>query len=534
MTNAIDGTLEALERAGATLPKPNGPDSWIASCPVPSHGQGRGDRNPSLSVKYSDGKVLLNCMGGCHVQDILVALGFDWPDLWDEPYTSNRPVTIATWLYVKNDGTPYFTVERQQTIDGKRFVQRVPGRDRPGFPPGFQPCIYKLPEVLAAAKKGGEVYVVEGEKSVSAAESLGLVATTSPNGAKAWRNYYSSWFVGCSRVTIVVDNDTAGSEYAATVAVSLRAREIPVRTVKVAVTEPKADLYDHVLAGFGVNDLIPFKVNRLRPEGCTVEVLLRTAYPPISWAVRGLLPAGLALLGGPPKVRKSFLALDLAVGVAVGDHALHHLECEQGSVLFLSLDNDSERRLQWRVRKILQGSMYAMVPIEFHCEWPTGLAAIGACQEWVEDEREAGRKPLLVVADTLARVEPGFEGDGRESMYLASTNALSHWSRFATDNDLVVLAVHHDRKSGDEDWVNRFTGSRGITAAAQTLMMLDAQRGTDEGVLHVAGRDVGTLDLPLQRSGPWWRVTDEGAAELESEVLNNELARQGRPTLSIV
>jgi hypothetical protein len=524
---ALEQILDQVERV-----KQNGPDSWSASCPVAGHGQGRGDTNPSLHITSADDKVLLHCMSGCHVQDVLLALRLDWPDLWDSPF-GDRPVTVASWTYAKPDGSPYFTVERQQTRIGKRFVQRVPGQQKPGYPAGFKPSIYRLPEVQAAAKRGGEVYVVEGEKSVHAAEHLGLVATTCPNGAKGWRDYYSTWLVGCSRVTIVCDNDSPGHEFAATVAVSLRSKDIPVRTVKVAVNKAKADMYDHVLAGFGVDDLIPFKVNRLRPEGTTTEVLLRNVYPPVTWAVKGLLPAGLAILGGAPKVRKSFMALDLAVGVAVGDRAMRHLECEQGSVLFLSLDNDSERRLQWRVRKILEGSMFATVPIEFHCEWPTGMAAIGACQEWADDEREVGHRPMLVVADTLARVEPGFEGDGRESSYMASTNAMSAWNRFATDNNLAVLAVHHDRKSGDEDWLNRFTGSRGITAAANTLMMIDAQRGSDEGTLRVAGRDLGTMDLPLVRSGPWWRLSDEAAAELDAEAAGNPLV-PGRPSLSIV
>jgi hypothetical protein len=524
----IEQVLDRLDRV-----KQNGPDSWIASCPVGSHGRGRGDANPSLSIKFDGDKVLLNCMSGCHTQDVMLAAGLDWPDLFASPL--ERPFTVATWTYCKPDGSIYFTVERQQTGDGKRFVQRVPGHDRPGYPTGFKPSIYRLPQVLAEAKKGGEVFVVEGEKCVHAAESLGLVATTSPNGSKGWRDYYAAWFVGCARVTVVCDNDDAGQEYAATVTVSLRARNIPVRTMRVAVTADKADLYDHVLAGFGVEQLIPFKVNRLRPEGTTTEVLLHRTYPPVKWAVRGLLPAGLAILGGPPKAHKSFLALDLAVGCAVGDHALHHLECEQGSVLYLSLDNDSERRLQWRVKQILTGSMYAMVPIEFHTDWPTGIAAIGACQEWCEDERDEGRKPLLVVADTLARVEPAYEGDGRQSAYLASNNALSAWSRFATDNDVVVLGVHHDRKTGDEDdWMNRLMGSRGITAAAQTIMFIDGKRGQSTALLRVAGRDVGSADYELERSGPWWRFTDAAGAEWESERERNEMARAGRPVLSIV
>ena len=90
---AIDRVIETLENV-----KQNGPESWIGSCPCPGHGQGRGDKNPSLSIKYQAGKVLFNCMSGCHTQDVLLALGWDWPDLWDEPF-GDRPQTIASWDY---------------------------------------------------------------------------------------------------------------------------------------------------------------------------------------------------------------------------------------------------------------------------------------------------------------------------------------------------------------------------------------------------------------------------------------------------
>lgn len=485
-------------------------DDLLGSCPVASHGKGNGDRNPSLAVAYRDGKVLLNCHGGCHVQDVLLALGLDWPDLWDDPQkTSLRGTKVAEWVYQAPDGSPYFTVERWQGEKGKYFMQRVPGAEKPGFPKGFKPCLYNLPAVLRQAQAGGEVYVVEGEKCVSAARSLGLVATTAPNGANGWRDYYAAWFEGCSRVTIVVDNDKAGMVYAATVAVCLRGKGIPVRTVRVAVDEDKADLYDHVLAGYGVGELVPVKLNRLRPTGVTANELLTTEYPPVVWAIEGILPAGLALLGGPPKLGKSMVVLEMTLGVATGGRALTELRCNQGSVLYLSLDNDSERRLQARAKWLLQGRDVQDLPVEFHCDWPTGDPAVKACQEWVDDERDEGRNPLLVVVDTLGKVEPNYEGGNMENSYLASTAALSRWSKFGNDNNVAVLAVHHDRKAGDGDWLNRFTGSRGITATAQTLMMLEAERGSPEGMLRIVGRDIESDDLELRRSGWTWVCVDK-------------------------
>jgi hypothetical protein len=486
-------------------------DNVKASCPVPGHGQGRGDHNPSLSVAYTDGKVLLNCMNGCHPQDILLALGLGWADLWDEPITNEKGVKVAEWKYQRPDGSVHFTVERWENAKGKRFIQRVPGQDKAGYPGGFKPCLYNLPAVIPHAQAGGEVWVVEGEKSVSAARSLGLVATCSPNGAKAWRDYYGSWLQGASRVNVVADNDPDGHRYAASVCASVRSKGIPVTTWAVAVTSPKADLYDHVVAGHGLAALRPVNLNRLRPSGVGLNALVAADYPEVRWAVPGLIPAGLTLFGGSPKLGKSFIVLGLSLGVATGGLALNTLHCEQGDVLLLSLDNDTQRRIKERSLYLFGYQMPdEPVPIEVHTDWPTGPDAVDACREWATEVTN----PLMVVIDTLVKVEPQFDGNGVQSAYGVSVDVLSRWAQFAIDCNLAVVAVHHDRKRGNaassegEDWIDRFTGSRGLTAAAQTLLMIDAQRGASEGMLRVSGRDIETGDLAMQRVGRSWAVLD--------------------------
>ena len=49
---------------------------WLAPCPVPTHGKGNGDRNPSLSVRHGprDGQVLVHCFAGCSNDDVIAAL----------------------------------------------------------------------------------------------------------------------------------------------------------------------------------------------------------------------------------------------------------------------------------------------------------------------------------------------------------------------------------------------------------------------------------------------------------------------------
>jgi putative DNA primase/helicase len=50
-------------------------NGWLVRCPCPSHGKGRGDHSPSLSVTDADdGRLLLRCFAGCEFIAILDAL----------------------------------------------------------------------------------------------------------------------------------------------------------------------------------------------------------------------------------------------------------------------------------------------------------------------------------------------------------------------------------------------------------------------------------------------------------------------------
>ena len=86
----------------------------------------------------------------------------------------------------------------------------------------------------------------------------------------------------------------------------------------------------------------------------TAADLMREELPPVRWAVPGILPEGLSLLAGKPKLGKSWLALGLAVAKASGGLALGKIPVDRGGVLYLALE-DNRRRLQNRLRKVLGG-----------------------------------------------------------------------------------------------------------------------------------------------------------------------------------
>lgn len=63
----------ATDIARALGGKHNG-DGYLCRCPVPGHGKGRGDREPSLSIKNGDKTLLVKCFAGCESGAVLEEL----------------------------------------------------------------------------------------------------------------------------------------------------------------------------------------------------------------------------------------------------------------------------------------------------------------------------------------------------------------------------------------------------------------------------------------------------------------------------
>jgi hypothetical protein len=88
--------------------------------------------------------------------------------------------------------------------------------------------------------------------------------------------------------------------------------------------------------------------NSTPPVTYTGNELRAKVFPPVRWAIPGMLAEGVTLFGGREKMGKSWLALGLCVATATGEYALGTKRVEQGESLFLSLE-DNERRLQERI-----------------------------------------------------------------------------------------------------------------------------------------------------------------------------------------
>ena len=56
-------------------------------------------------------------------------------------------------------------------------------------------------------------------------------------------------------------------------------------------------------------------------------------FEPLAWHVDGVLPEGMGLLCGPPKVGKSWLVAGVGLSVAAGGMTLGRIACKQRPVL---------------------------------------------------------------------------------------------------------------------------------------------------------------------------------------------------------
>src|SRR4051794_36654660 len=88
--------------------------------------------------------------------------------------------------------------------------------------------------------------------------------------------------------------------------------------------------------------------SKTRPNGpgiYTTDSLRFQQFPTLKMICGDIVVEGLTLLAAKPKIGKTWLALDIAIAVDTGGYCLGDIECEQGDVLFLALE-DNKRRMQ--------------------------------------------------------------------------------------------------------------------------------------------------------------------------------------------
>lgn len=223
-------------------------------------------------------------------------------------------------------------------------------------------------------------------------------------------------------------------------------------------------------------------------------------FPPLSWAVPGILPEGFGLLTGPPKIGKSWLTLGIALAVASGGRALGQLEVgPPRPVLLLALE-DGDRRLQERCRRLLGTD--PIPPLLHYVTTANAAEVIPMMTAWLALH---GRDRPLVILDTLGRVQPpALPGEGA---YARDYRVGSRLKAVVDEHPgSTLLAVHHVRKAASEDWMDSTSGTNGTNGSADFTVALTRPRGEASGLLRVTGRDVSEGEYALSTADGIWTL----------------------------
>lgn len=236
----VDKVLERAQSASKTG------SGYLVSCPLPDHGQGRGDTHPSVSVtEGDDNAALVNCLAGCETEEILAAWGLKMGDLFEHhngyrgrgSYTSpetrstDQPATLEN--YAAHIGLPVEFLEslslEQYYRLGKPAV-RIPYLDEAGGEvllvrsrvsltgkpkiltrKGDKHRLYGLWK-LEEAREAGYAWLVEGESDSHTAWYYEEPAAGIP-GANGWKQEWASDLHGIGKLYFVVEDEAGEACY---------------------------------------------------------------------------------------------------------------------------------------------------------------------------------------------------------------------------------------------------------------------------------------------------------------------------------
>jgi RecA-family ATPase len=251
-------------------------------------------------------------------------------------------------------------------------------------------------------------------------------------------------------------------------------------------------------------------------EWKSAHSLLTMEFVTQEFVVPGVIPVGLTLLAGKPKVGKSWLSLDLAVAVANGGLALGKRPVERADVLYLALE-DHWRRLQARLRQVI-GDEDPPKGLRFITRgWPQGRSGPDALAKFCKEFSDT----RFVIVDTLARVRNADQRSNKDN-YQQDYEQLAPYQERAGDLDLAVMGVTHQRKSESEDWLMTIMGTVGTSGAVDNALLLERTRSDTRGELRGTGRELDDLEIALDFDkvrGQWLETGQGGGARMSQEAL---------------
>lgn len=501
-----------------------GSGQWYARCPA------HDDKHQSLSVSIGqDGRVLLNCHAGCSVENVAAAMGLTVKDLFvDKPKAQERPT--ITEIYTYPNGA------QKLRYSDKHFGWRQP--DGKG---GWIWNRKGLPRSLyIAGELSGVMAVAEGEKDANTLHRLGWDAVSAEDGAgeDKWHSEYTEQLKG-RHVLIFQDNDDKGKAFAQETAAALNGSAKSVRVLDLSTVWPdmpeKADVSDMVKS-YGDERACQLIAELMHntPEWTpqsgpsvfdtfgffSVPDLTDEERKPPDFIVDGMIPCGLSFLSGPPKARKTFLALQMAAAVATGSPFLGR-STKKCDVVYLDLEGSKSRVSTRSDRMTIQIPRNVYITNRVQKKLSDGL---------VEELRKLHRERpqiRLVIIDTYSRARGNVKGGGANA-YDQDVAFLEPVQQMAIEENIAILFIHHDKKGAGfaSDSFERLSGTMGISGSADAVLnlILDGKRFDGKAALEFTPRDAKGGEVSLvfdERFCEWQELVEMPAPDIRGNPVCN-------------
>lgn len=391
---------------------------WTARCPVRTHGKGRGDVEPSLSVSEGDdGRVLVKCHAGCSYADVMAALSHG------NGHGNGKAGQVRSWEIRGPSGEVVAVHHRRDKPDGEK--RKSVWWTRPDGSKGLDGMkTADLP--LYGSEKAREfpddlpVVVVEGEKAADALAGLWPPTVATVTGASGTPGADALEVLRGRQVILWPDADGPGKEHMRRVGERLRYVAQEVRVFKWEDAPPGGDAADHsaiqsrrreevreLVSAWSASPIFepspqsPPYIERDQGTGFLRSVRFNEIPDPgpRRYLLEGLIPESYpTMIHGDGGVAKSMLALSLGLAVARGGTWLGRDAGEGVPVLYLDFELDAGEQRR-RVNRLARGEYLDRVPDNLLYMCALGHPAREAFVAALEECREHGVK--LLVVDSL-------------------------------------------------------------------------------------------------------------------------------------
>jgi len=243
-------------------------------------------------------------------------------------------------------------------------------------------------------------------------------------------------------------------------------------------------------------------------QGISAQDLQGKEFAETYYAVNDMIPEGYTVIAAPPKTGKSWLMLDMCLKVAKGEDFLG-FKTNKSDTLYLALE-DGDKFEQERLNIVCPENAPENCRFVFSGTVPLAEGFLFQLDALVKKYPDT----KLVVIDTLSYVQ--HRQSKGESAYQCDSRTGRDIKEYAEENGIAIVVVTHTTKMiHAEDELSNVSGTNGVTAPADAIVVLKKEKRTDtNATMFVIGRKVrmSTHNINFNAKSCMWEYN--GEAEL--------------------